>query len=114
MIERYTFGQITIRGKTYTSDVIIHPDERVDDNWWRKEGHLLLPEDLEEVVKEKPDILIVGTGNSGLMEVPASTKKWIESKGIKLIACPTKEACNIYNQLYKSGSRVTAAFHLTC
>jgi len=112
MIEKYNFGQIKIKGKIYTTDVIIYPD-KVDGNWWRKKGHLLLPQDLKEVIKEKPDILVIGTGNSGLMKIPTSTKQWIESQGIKLIDTPTKKACTIYNQLGKS-AKVIAALHLTC
>ena len=32
MIESYKFGEIVIDGTTYTSDVIIYPDN-VDDKW---------------------------------------------------------------------------------
>jgi len=110
MIESYSFGKIIIRGKSYNRDLILYPD-RVEDNWWRREGHLLLPQDLEEVVKEKPEILIIGTGYSGLMEVPVSTREWINRQGIKLRVEPTQEACRIYNQLYSS-NRVIAVYPL--
>ena len=52
-IEHYSFGNITIDGQTYTSDVIIYP-ERVDASWWRKEGHNLQIEDLAGVIKAEP------------------------------------------------------------
>jgi len=45
MIEHYEFGHIVIRGKSYSSDVIIYPDH-VDSDWWREEGHRLSPVDL--------------------------------------------------------------------
>jgi hypothetical protein len=35
MIDKYTFGAITIGGHTYHSDVLITSDG-VDDGWWRK------------------------------------------------------------------------------
>ncbi|MCD6575450.1 hypothetical protein J7K97_07250 [Candidatus Aerophobetes bacterium] len=114
MIEDYKFGQIRIKGKVYRSDVIIYPDGKVNDSWWRKEGHLLLPQDLEEIIIEKPDVLVVGTGNYGLMEVPASTREWVKSKGIKIIVHTTEKACSTYNQLKKTGIKVVAALHLTC
>lgn len=113
MIEYYRFGQIKVNGKTYTSDVIIYPDGKVDDSWWRKEGHLLLPEDLKEVVRAKPDILVVGTGSPGLMKVPTSTREWVSSQGIKLIVEPTEKACHTYNDFCKS-NRAAATLHLTC
>ena len=112
MIEECNFGQIKIKGKIYISDVIIYLD-KVDGNWWRKKGHLLLPQDLKAIIKEKPDILVIGTGNSELMKIPPSTKLWIESQGIKLIDAATKKACFIYNQLSES-TQVIAALHLTC
>ncbi|KPV64134.1 MAG: hypothetical protein AOA66_0450 [Candidatus Bathyarchaeota archaeon BA2] len=47
------------------------------------------------------------------MKVPAETKEYIESKGIKLIAQRTTEACKTFNRLVKS-KKVVAALHLTC
>lgn len=112
MITSYRFGVIVIEGKQYTSDVIIYPD-KIDDKWWRKEGHLLLPQDLEEVVKEKPEVIIIGTGNPGLMKVPSTTLGWIRSRRIDVKVKPTKSACQIYNQLYHS-QKTIAVLHLTC
>ncbi|MEA3485430.1 MAG: MTH938/NDUFAF3 family protein [Candidatus Aerophobetes bacterium] len=112
MIDLYEFGHIVIDGKHYRSDVIIYSN-KIDGHWWRKEGHLLLPEDLKEVVKEKPEILIIGTGNSGLMKVPSATLSWVKSKKIKVYAESTQKACQIYNRLCNS-NKVIAAFHLTC
>lgn len=111
-IEEYEFGRIVVGGKEYREDIIIFPD-RVKEGWWRKEGHLLLPEDLEEVLKEKPEVLVVGTGYSGYMKVPPSTKKWIEEKGINLRIEPTPSAWKVYNQL-SSSHRTVAVLHLTC
>jgi hypothetical protein len=46
-----------------TSDLIIYP-ERIDANWWRREGHRLTPEDLPESrVAEK-------SGRSYIMSFP--------------------------------------------
>ena len=112
MIESCSFGRIIINGKTYTSDVIIYPG-RVDDSWWRKSGHLLQKDDLPEVIRYNPDVLIVGTGSDGLMDVLDETRKVIESKGIELIDEKTKKACETYNKLQEK-RKVVAAFHLTC
>jgi hypothetical protein len=113
MIDSYSFGRIIIDGRRYTNDVIILPN-RVMDNWWRKEGHSLQIDDLKEVLKEEPEVLIVGTGRWGLMKVPAETRNHVESKGIELIAQSTKEACETYNRFKQSGKKVVAALHLSC
>jgi hypothetical protein len=112
MIDAYDFGRIVIDGKTYTSDVILFPD-RVEAEWWRREGHVLLIEDIESIIKEQPELLIVGTGKYGVMKVPRETRAYIHSKGIDLLVAPTDKACELYN--YHAGSKkVVAALHLTC
>jgi hypothetical protein len=111
-IEHYSFGRITIDGKTYTSDVIIYPG-RVDSSWWRKQGHYLQVIDLIDVINTKPDILIIGTGYSGVMVVPNETISHLESKGIEVHVAQTEKAVELFNTLQKDRT-VIAALHLTC
>lgn len=111
-IDSYHFGTIVVNGQNYTSDVIIFRD-KVNAHWWRKAGHELHLEDLTEVMAEKPEVLVVGTGALGLVKVLPEVKPGLEAQGIQLIAEPTSEACNIYNQLCHS-QKVIAALHLTC
>jgi len=113
LIDDYSFGRIVVNGRVYDHDVIIYPD-RIKPNWWRREGHKLYPEDLKDVIDYKPDYLIIGTGASGMMNVPEETMKYLEDKGIKVIILNTYEACKKYNYMVKNGYRVVAAFHLTC
>ena len=112
MIESYSFGHIVIDGQGYESDVIIYPD-RVEADWWRKQGHLLVPEDLGAVVAEEARTLIVGTGRSGLMQVLPETLEFLETKGFEVIVQRTGEACPTYNRLSERGG-VIAALHLSC
>jgi hypothetical protein len=112
MIESYDFGRIVIDGRKFGSDVVIFPD-RIDRNWWRREGHTLAVDDVREIVEAKPEVLVVGTGYSGMLKVHPQTEQYLRSSGIELIAAKTEKACKIYNELFKS-RRVVAAFHLTC
>lgn len=112
MIESYSFGEIIIDGQRFTNDVIIFPN-RVMGNWWRDEGHSLQPQDIDEIVEEGPEVLVVGTGASGLMSVPEETRDYVESKGIELIVEDTESACKTFNDLEDSREAV-AALHLTC
>ncbi len=112
MIDSYSFGSVTIDGKIYTSDVIIYPD-RIDSDWWRKQGHSLCVEDIEEVLAEKPEVIIIGCGASGAMSIPWETRDWIESLGIELIAQNTSEAVATHNELC-SKKKVITCLHLTC
>lgn len=113
VIDSYDFGQIVIDGQRYTSDVIVFPD-RVRERWWRREGHRLHVEDIEEVIQEqKPEVLVVGTGYSGLMKVLPETEDYLKSKGVELIVQSTREAYKTFNRLIRT-RRVVAALHLTC
>lgn len=111
-IEHYSFGKIIIDGKTYTSDVIIYPG-RVDASWWRKEDHYLQAVDLADIIGAKPDVLIVGTGFSGVMTVPEKTLTFVISKGIEIRVERTEKAVKLYNSMGKDRN-VIAALHLTC
>jgi len=111
MIESYSFGRIVIDGKEYMSDLIIFPN-RLKTNWWRDEGHLLKPEDLEDAFAVSPKILIIGTGFSGVLKVDYKVKRFCMENNIKLIEEPTSKAVQEYNRLMGPG--VVGAFHLTC
>ncbi|MDI6798388.1 MAG: MTH938/NDUFAF3 family protein [Candidatus Aenigmarchaeota archaeon] len=111
MIESYEFGRIVINGKEYTNDVIIFPNRVI--NWWRKEGHKLQVEDIEEITKVKPKILIVGTGYSGMMEIVQEVREYLNSNKVELKADITEKACEMYNKFFKT-KKVVAALHLTC
>ncbi len=111
-ISDYSFGRITINGKTYTSDVIIYPD-RVDSSWWRKEGHLLQIADLADIITAKLSILVVGTGYYGTMRVPKETLDYLKSNNVEAHIENTQKAVKLYNEISVKKS-VVAALHLTC
>ena len=111
-IDSYQFGEIVISGTKYSSDVIIFHD-KVIDNWWRKTGHELCLADIAEVLKENPEVLVVGIGVPGHMKVLLRVEKMVQAQGIELIVETTDRACDTYNQLCHS-QRIVAAFHLTC
>jgi len=112
-VDKYSFGSITIGGVEHCSDVIIYPD-RVDDKWWRKEGHRLSIDDLKDVWPLKPKALVVGTGSPGLLKVDKEVEKRCRKDGIGLHVAPTAKAVEIYNQLAAGDANLVAALHLTC
>ena len=113
MIESCSFGDMVIDGRRHTSDLIIDPDGRVQDGWWRAEGHSLSLDDIAELVAAHPEEIIAGTGSSGMMKIEPGLQAALAAKGIAFHALPTREAATLYNQA--SGKRkVGACFHLTC
>jgi len=112
-IDQYRFGHIDIEGHGYDADVIVFP-ERVQEHWWRQEGHRLAREDLATVLAEKPEVLVVGTGYFGRMQVPEETLDPLRTAGIDVRVVKTSSAVEEFNWLQRECARIVAALHLTC
>ena len=104
-----------IRGDSlnYCKDLKIIGDDVVE-NWWRNEGHRVDVGGVSDILAVTPEVLIVGTGYAGYMEVSKSLHTELENRSIKLIAQRTPRAVKTFNELHSQGKRVAAAFHLTC
>ena len=111
-IDRYEFGLIVIEGQSFKNDVLIWPD-RIKGDWWRQEAHLLQLDDVAEALAANPEVLVVGQGEPGKMQVDPALAAYLQDRGVELLAHPTREACRVINDL--SGKRrLAAALHLTC
>lgn len=87
--------------------------DRVIGGWWRKEGHTLHPGDLEAVFEAAPEVLVVGKGASGQMQVADKARQALQKASIELVASPTGKAVETYNEM-RSEQAVAAALYLTC
>jgi hypothetical protein len=112
-VEAYKFGYVKVAGNEYRRDIVIFPD-RVSPDWWREEGHLLSLADLAAVLEYAPEVLVVGTGAYGMMEVPRTLVDELENRGIEVLVAKTGDAVRKFNALTAAGRRVVAALHLTC
>jgi hypothetical protein len=113
-IEDYSFGRIEIDGVEHTKDVIVLPD-RVVGNWWRREGHSLVLEDLADVLDELPERLILGCGANGRLRPDPSVTQRLATRGVEMESLPTADAVERYRELEAANpAAVAAALHLTC
>jgi hypothetical protein len=110
-LENYSFGRLTVDGTEETHDVIVLP-ERVVRNWWRREGHALVLDDLDAVLDELPARLIVGTGAQGQMKPDPSTLARLKERGVEVEVLRTDEAVRRYGD--SNPAETAAALHLTC
>ncbi|HJN62301.1 MAG TPA: MTH938/NDUFAF3 family protein [Candidatus Parcubacteria bacterium] len=120
MIEEYNFGSIAINGKTYTYDVEVRWTDEVL-SWRRREHHLIDIEDLEKAIEQEPEIIVIGTGQSGTAKVTETAKREIESQGIELIIDVTEQAIKTFNVISDESEeedgrqrKIIGLFHLTC
>jgi hypothetical protein len=110
-LERYSFGRLTVDGQEHMQDVIVLPGRVVSD-WWRREGHSLVLEDLDEVLDELPARLVVGVGAYGRLRPDPGAVAELERRGIDVECLPTDAAVRRYGELDER--RTAAALHLTC
>jgi hypothetical protein len=102
---------VVVDGERHSRDVIVLP-ERVVGDWWRKDGHSLVIEDLDEVLDELPERLIVGCGANGRLHPHPSVIEALAERGIEVEALPTDEAVRRYGE--SNPASTAAALHLTC
>ncbi len=102
-----------VGGRDYDADVIIFPDH-VQERWWRWEGHRLAQEDLETVLADAPQLLVIGTGYYGRMQVPEEALASLRAEDVEVRVSKTSEAVAEFNRLQRDCARIVAALHLTC
>ncbi|TMK75827.1 MAG: hypothetical protein E6G48_00575 [Actinobacteria bacterium] len=113
-VENYSPGRVVVDGVELNRDVIVLPN-RVLRSWWRREGHSLVIEDLEDVLDELPERLIVGCGYSSRLEPDPSVIAALQKRGVKVEALPTEDAVARFEELEtRNPAAVAAALHLTC
>jgi hypothetical protein len=111
IINDYRFGYIKINDTVYKHDVIIFKSQV--NSWWRVSGHEVVIKDIEELVDNKPEMIIFGQGDPGLMKVSSEVKRYLNDNNIEMLELPTMEAVSRFNELIKTRD-VAGAFHLTC
>lgn len=113
IINSTKFGSIIVDGKIY--------DEY--DNYiisWKGEieglnvvvRHMFSKPELDAVMKKNPGMIIVGTGDSGLLKVSDEVRNVCKQKGIKLIEMISKKAIIEFNN--NLNKKVVAFIHVTC
>ncbi len=112
MIDHYEFGKFVVDGKTFESNIKLIGRKIKNCRYF--ENHIIKLEDFVDLVSVQPTHLIIGTGASGVIQVPQEIKDFIESRGIKLIIEKTDDACKKYNELLEQGKKVCAILHNTC
>jgi len=113
MIDAYDFGLIKINGQAFAKDVFISLKGEAKD-WQRQQSHFFQKIDVENLLEGDLEVVIFGTGKSGLAKVSDELQVFIQGKGIELIIFPTDQAVQEYNQMKQENKNVIAFFHLTC
>ena len=76
MIEQYSFGNIVVNDISYINDIKIIQGKVISE-WWRKRGHFVDVDDIQDILKTKPDILVLGKGSPGQMKSTETFKNFL-------------------------------------
>ena len=110
-INKTSFGQIIIDLRKYDYDVWIFPDDTVKR---RTSDHEFTREEFELMAQKSPEIIVIGTGQSGLVKVLDETKNAARDKKIRLMIGKTPDIVKVFNDLKKEKKRIAAVVHVTC
>ncbi len=116
-IEQVSFGEITVGGQTYNTDVYIRATGAVKKR--KKElacerygsSHVVGVEEIAKVCKGAPEVVVVGTGISSQAVLNDEARRYLEQRAIECRVLPTAEAVEAYND---SPKRKAALIHVTC
>ncbi|MBM4466135.1 MAG: hypothetical protein FJ014_11385 [Chloroflexi bacterium] len=90
-------------------DLVIHT------NGWPairgSKAHFVAFAEIEGLLKEGPDVLIIGTGYDNLVQVEEGI---LAMCAVQVLPLPTPQAVRRYNELRDEGKRVAAIIHSTC
>ncbi len=114
-VTRTRFGEIVVAERVYTRDVYITADGNVKKRkkqLAREEyhtAHTLGPKELEKICQGGPEILFVGTGESGALTLNDEALRFLSQRSIQCKAMPTPDLPDAYN---KSNKRKAAVIHV--
>ncbi len=116
-INSTNFGSIMIKSKTYEHDIIIRKDGLIEKR--RKKlskkiygtSHKISLAEAKYIYDKGAGELIIGTGQTGYVELSRKAKKFFVEKDCKTKLLPTTKAIKLWN---RSKGKVIAMFHVTC
>ena len=113
MITDFSFGRIVANGQTCNNDIKIVQGSLVPD-WRRKSGHTVEIEDVQDALDTDPEILVIGQGQPGYMQISDALREYLAKKSVTLVEGPTAKAIDTFNRLFQEGRRVSGGFHVGC
>ena len=116
-IDHTKFGAITVEGTVFEHDIIIRQDGQVKKRKKKLSkaiygtSHVISLDEARHIHEEGADLLIVGTGQYGLVELSEEAADYFKRHKCHVESSPTPEAIQAWN---KAEGAVIGLFHVTC
>jgi hypothetical protein len=116
-ITKTEFGSIRIGGEVYKRDVIIRLGGKVKKREKKLSkavygtSHIISLDEAKHIYEKGADLLVVGTGQYGLVQLSDEAAEYFERKKCRVKLQPTPEAIQVWNE---AKGDVIGLFHVTC
>jgi len=116
-INKTKFGSITIAGEKYEHDVIIRLNGKIEKRKKKlsKEifgtSHIVSQAEAEYVYENGVKWILIGTGQTGMVELSPEANAFFKKKGCTVELLPTPEAIRCWNETEEAA---IGLFHVTC
>jgi len=110
-IEGTKFGEITINGKPYDSDMTVYWNGKIE---YRTKEHIVEVGELLGILRTEPQVIVIGIGQEGVLKIAPEVNQIAEHKKISVYAEKTGKAIELFNAFAKEGKKVVGIFHVTC
>jgi hypothetical protein len=111
------FGSITIDGQEIRHDVILRLDGSIEKRKKKLSkrvygtSHTISLKEAKHVYEKGAELLIIGTGHSGLVELSDEAEKYLKKQGCRVKAKATPQAVHVWNN---SSENAIGLIHVTC
>lgn len=116
-INSTSFGSITVSEKTFENDILIRMSGQIEKRKKKLSkkvygtSHKISLEEAEYIYEKGAEEIIIGTGQTGYVELSKKARKFFDEKDLKAKLLRTPEAIKLWNE---SEGNIIAMFHVTC
>lgn len=117
-IDKVIWGKVKVNGQEHQQVLIVGDQvmERETDKLHRlfKTTHQIGDWERELLMSQKPDVILIANGWSGVLKVSEDFKKKLSDQKIELKIVLTSKVADEYEKLLQAGKRVNVLIHTTC
>ncbi len=116
-INSTSFGSITLNENYFENDILICMSGQIEKRKKKlsKEAygtsHKISLAEAKLIYEKGADEIIIGTGQTGYVELSKEARKFFEEKGLEVKLLRTPKAVKLWNE---SEGKIIAMFHVTC
>ena len=116
-VQRTSFGEITIEGKTYDHDVVVRLSGEVAKRNKKLSkrlygtSHIVSEDEAMSVFEKGCKLFVLGSGQTGQARLSPEAAAFFDKNHCAVVAAPTPDAIHAFNE---AKDKKIGLFHVTC